>query len=62
VRRIQAAEASGEICPLVGAAARERIMRVGRFVREGRMLLIEASFIAARAEALAMSVEPLPYE
>ncbi|SFE90390.1 hypothetical protein [Methylobacterium sp. yr596] len=58
--RIQAAAAAGEICPLVGRAARVRILRMARLVDAGQMLPVEGRFLAMEAEALAMALAPLP--
>ncbi|MEE8628183.1 MULTISPECIES: hypothetical protein [Methylobacterium] len=58
--RIQAAVAAGEICPLVGRAARVRILRTAHLVDAGQMLPVEGRFLAMEAEALAMAIALLP--
>ncbi|MCF4127916.1 hypothetical protein [Methylobacterium sp. SyP6R] len=58
--RIQAAWESGRCCSLVGRAARARVMRAARLVEAGLLSPDEARRVAERAEALALSVEPLP--
>lgn len=58
--RIQALWEAGEICSLIGGAARARVLRAARLVDAGRLTPAEARSIAREAEGLAMSIAPLP--
>ncbi|KOX59654.1 MULTISPECIES: hypothetical protein [unclassified Methylobacterium] len=58
--RIQALWEAGEICSLIGRAARARVLRAARLVDAGRLTPAEARSIAREAEGLAMSIAPLP--
>jgi len=57
--RIQALWEAGEICSLIGRAARARVLRAARLVEAGRMTPAEARSVAREAEGLAMSIGPL---